>query len=282
MGMIPIWGNITPYVTSYLRVNDPTLTTANTFIIFPMTILLGAIFMQLGSYLMEKIHPRIQMTLGCILFAGPIIAASYMTNFGLFFFFYSCVLGFGFGLIYMLPIRNAWMFFPEKKGMVSGVILSCYSLGAIAWSFLTTYLANPTNEHSDADHLYGPNSDVVANVPHMLRVMSYIFIAMGFVAVLLISKKNDPPIGRKAVLFIGGDYHTNASVSPISSVGSVSPGMMSPARLMTHDDLSVGSMTPKLGLEPSNHDISIEQIDFHGGSPSQPLMMASSNQNQHI
>ena len=145
---------------------------------------------------MEKIHPRVQMAIGCAFFCGPIFIASYMTSFGLFFLFYTCVLGFGFGMIYMLPIRNAWLFFPEKKGMISGIILSCYSLGAIAWSFLTAFLANPNNEPYGADHLYGPNSDVVANVPHMLRVMSYIFIGMGFLAVVMVSKKSEPPGGR--------------------------------------------------------------------------------------
>jgi len=51
----------------------------------------------------------------------------------------------GLGLCYMLPVKNAWLFYPKKKGMVSGIILSCYSFGAIFWSFLTTYLVNSNN-----------------------------------------------------------------------------------------------------------------------------------------
>lgn len=49
----------------------------------------------------------------------------------------------------MLPVRNAWMFYPKKKGMVSGIILSFYSLGAILWGFVTTILANPNNQKAD-------------------------------------------------------------------------------------------------------------------------------------
>lgn len=136
------------------------------------------------------------MALGCTFVIAPIYSVSYVTSFPLFFFLYACVLGFGFGLMYMLPIKNAWLFFPEKKGMISGIILSCYSLGAIAWSFLTMFLANPNNVKSIAvpngntiDHLYMSDSEVVHNVPQMFRVISYIFVGMGVLCVLLTSKK---------------------------------------------------------------------------------------------
>ena len=84
-------------------------------------------------------------------------------------FFYSFVLGLGFGLVYMLPIRNAWLFFPEKKGTVSGIILCAKSLGAVCWSELAAFLANPKglkptlNVVNGLDHekIYAPGSEVV-------------------------------------------------------------------------------------------------------------------------
>ena len=173
MGMIPVWGNINVYVTSYLRRYDDSLTLGTAFLVFPFTILTGSLFMQLGSYLIDKMHPKLQMLIGGFFFALPVFICSYVKSFVLFAILYSIVLGFGFGLIYMLPIRNAWLFYPEKKGMVSGLILSCYSIGAIAWIFISTAVANPNNEPAalhvkvgkNEEHLFYPDSDVADNVP---------------------------------------------------------------------------------------------------------------------
>lgn len=56
---MPIWGNINIYITSYLRATDSSITMESTYIVFPITITMGAIFMQLGSYMIEVVHPRI-------------------------------------------------------------------------------------------------------------------------------------------------------------------------------------------------------------------------------
>lgn len=69
-----------------------------------------------------------------------------MTNFYLFVLFYAVFAGMGYGIIYILPLKNAWMFFPNKKGMVGGIILASHSFAAIGWTFLTTSLINPDNE----------------------------------------------------------------------------------------------------------------------------------------
>ena len=139
------------------------------------------------------------MGLGGFCFAFPVFVCSYITNFALFAFIYVLVMGFGFGLIYMLPIRNAWLFYPDRKGMVSGIILCSYSVGAICWSFLSTYLANPNNDPTTIkikngityEKLFDPDSDVAHNTPGMLRTLSFIFLGMAAVSTLLITKKVD-------------------------------------------------------------------------------------------
>ncbi len=119
----------------------------STYVIFPMTITMGAIFMQLGSFLIEKgMNPRIQTGLGGICLVSPLIICSYTTNFTLFVFTYSVMIGLAFGLLYMPSLKNSWQYFPNKKGLISGIILSCYSVGAIAWTLITKSVANPTNE----------------------------------------------------------------------------------------------------------------------------------------
>jgi hypothetical protein len=59
LGIDSIWGNIVIYVTSKLRAEDPNLSTQFALIIFPMTFIVGSVGMQMGSWLMDRIHPRL-------------------------------------------------------------------------------------------------------------------------------------------------------------------------------------------------------------------------------
>jgi MFS transporter, OFA family, oxalate/formate antiporter len=112
---------------------------------YPLNIFVSAIYMQFGTILLDKLRPKVQLFLGGFLFSSSIYAMSYTRSYLLFLVLQSVVNAAGMGLIYMLPVRNAWMFYPRKKGMVSGIILMCYSIGAIIWSFMTTMLVNPDN-----------------------------------------------------------------------------------------------------------------------------------------
>ncbi len=102
--------------------------------------------MQLGSLLLDLLHPRTHLLFGGGLFVGSLLASSYMTDFYLFLLFYGILTGLGYGLIYMLPLKMAWSFFPNKKGTIGGLILASHSFGAIGWSFFTATSINPMNE----------------------------------------------------------------------------------------------------------------------------------------
>jgi MFS transporter, OFA family, oxalate/formate antiporter len=117
-----------------------------TYIIFPITILMAAIFMQLGSYMNERVNPKLQVFIGGMLICGSLNICSYIKNYVLFIFIYSVVVGMSFGILYMPGLKNAWQYFPSKKGLISGLILSCFSVGAILWTVISKAVANPRNE----------------------------------------------------------------------------------------------------------------------------------------
>ncbi len=86
---------------------------------------------------------------------------------------YAVVGGMSLGILYMPGLKNSWQYFPSKKGLISGLILSCYSGGAILWTLLTKAVANPNNEkpmekfkiEDKIEFFYLPDQDVVKNVP---------------------------------------------------------------------------------------------------------------------
>lgn len=188
LGIVPVWGNISIYITSYLRLYDPSVTLRTTYVIFPITLLFAASFMQLGSYLNQKINPRIQVALGSLLIFGSIFSCSFIINAYLFIATYSVVIGMSFGIMYMPGLKNAWLYFPSRKGLVSGVVLASYSAGAILWTILTKAVANPDNAEPVGDYFL-PDQGVAQNVPKMLRLLSYIQAGMSVVAVALIQRR---------------------------------------------------------------------------------------------
>lgn len=53
LGIVPTWGNIVVYVTSYFRIFDPQLGLSDTFVVFPMTLAMAALAMQLGTVMLD-------------------------------------------------------------------------------------------------------------------------------------------------------------------------------------------------------------------------------------
>ena len=87
---------------------------------------------------MDRIHPRIQVAIGGAIYSGATYFSQFAPNFEIFLMIYSVVAGIGFGLIYNVPLKCAWSYFPNHRTLVAGIILCCYSLNAIVACTLTT------------------------------------------------------------------------------------------------------------------------------------------------
>jgi MFS family permease len=83
--------------------------------------------------MLDILHPKVHLLVGGIIYVLAIYLSSLTTNYYLFLLSYAVVGGIGYGIIYMLPLKNAYLFFPKKKGLVGGMILSCASAGAMVW-----------------------------------------------------------------------------------------------------------------------------------------------------
>ena len=61
----------------------------------------------------EKMNHRLVLFLGGIINASAIYFSSYLHNFNWFIIVFSGIGGIGFGLIYQLPLKCAWSYFPK-------------------------------------------------------------------------------------------------------------------------------------------------------------------------
>jgi MFS family permease len=197
LGIVPTWGNIVVYITSYFRLYNPGLLLSQTFLVFPMTLSMGALSMQFGSLLLDILHPKVHLLLGGSIFVLSILVSSYMTDFYYFLLFYAVLTGVGYGLVYFLPLKSAWSFFPTKKGTIGGLILASHSFGAIGWSFYTATSINPLNEAptlninvgNTQEILFSAESGPVKNVAGTLQKVFFVELALFLIALIMMQKK---------------------------------------------------------------------------------------------
>ena len=79
---------------------------------------------------MLRYQPRVPVIIGCCCLLGGVFISSFMTSFPAFAVFFGAFFGFGSGFCYLGPILSGWSYFPERKGMVSGIIIGAFGLGA--------------------------------------------------------------------------------------------------------------------------------------------------------
>jgi hypothetical protein len=72
-----MWGNVTPYVTSFLVQFDPTVTYHKTLHVYTAVFLGQSLFMFLGGQLEKNIGPR----LTCYVGAGLLSCGTYLSSF---------------------------------------------------------------------------------------------------------------------------------------------------------------------------------------------------------
>jgi len=172
LGIVPTWGNIVVYITSYFRLFDPSLSLSQTFLVFPMTLSMAALAMQLGSVLLDCLHPRVHLLLGGSIFVVSIFISSFMQDFYWFLLFYAVLTGIGYGIIYMLPLKSAWTFFTA--------------------TYINPYNEAPSlfiNVGSTMEVLYNDQSGPVKNVRGMLQTVFFFELTIFLTAVMFMNKK---------------------------------------------------------------------------------------------
>ena len=135
------------------------------------------------------------LTIACV-FGISMIVASVMLAQSFFQFTVIFGIGYGFcnGIAYTIPLKLCWDLYPERKGMVSGVIICGFGVGSFIFSFISTMLVNPLNIKTRVNYientgdksirLYG--DEVALNVPDMMIYMVLSWIVICCFGILLL------------------------------------------------------------------------------------------------
>ena len=102
-----------------------------------------------GKIVQTNVNPKYIFGL-CILVVTPLLTISYFTkNFTLFYITYVTGFSINQGFLYMAPIHHLWLWFPNNKGLMSGIALGGYGIGPLMFNTIAGAVLNPNNEQFD-------------------------------------------------------------------------------------------------------------------------------------
>lgn len=109
-------------------------TAAATALTFTIANAVSPITMITGGKIQDKYGPRWVIFAGGILFGGGIFLSGMATSLAWLYICYGIISGFGMGLVYGCTIANTVKFFPDKRGLVAGLVTAGYGFGAVIFA----------------------------------------------------------------------------------------------------------------------------------------------------
>jgi len=102
------------------------------------------------------------------------------------------VLPIGLGLMYYPALFCAWEWFPDRKGLIAGIICSGFGFSAAAFSPISTHFVNP--DEADATEIDPKTGlkyfteDITSNLSYMIDMLLIIYGSFLVVGIILISR----------------------------------------------------------------------------------------------
>lgn len=124
----------------------------------PFTVTIGMIFVgaYIGGRLQDKKGPRVVALAGGVIYAVGIILASFAESgdqLWLIIAGYGVISGFGLGFAYIVPIAMLQKWFPDKRGLITGLAVGGFGFGAVLTSPVAQWLIERNPEDPTAAFL---------------------------------------------------------------------------------------------------------------------------------
>uniref|UniRef100_A0A183BQN9 MFS domain-containing protein n=1 Tax=Globodera pallida TaxID=36090 RepID=A0A183BQN9_GLOPA len=211
-GLVYTFGNLLPYLASYLRWKvEPQLNDGS--LIWLQSLLAGFPFAFLvGAYLQKVIGARWAAALGSFLYTGG-LALSYLSiqkSYFSLFITLGIFCGFGQGAAYTCVLTQCQKWLPHRVGLVTGLITAGFGGGAFLISPIQTKFINPNNLNVDANG-YFTQEDLLERVPKMFLLLAFIFGTLQFFALIFIAAPTNKP---QEMLLKNKPKLSNAGIDP--------------------------------------------------------------------
>lgn len=128
-GMFYSWSMYVGSLMNKYNLPKPDITLA-----FSIATLLIPIVMIFASKVLGKRGPKVTALIGAAFIALGLVISNFASSIYLLYLGYGVFCGVGVGFIYGVPIATCTKWFPDKKGLISGMVIAGFGLGSIVFS----------------------------------------------------------------------------------------------------------------------------------------------------
>lgn len=176
-----------------MYIYDKNVDEAAIFYVDVALIFLNCFGYLIGTYLLNfrRWNPKHILALGGSISLTGIFLSSFTTDLMAFVASYGMMSGIGCGMNYFVPLVCCWEWFPQKKGLITGIIVGSYGIGTFIFVQVATWIVNPDNEQTSIEIssiLSYFDESIASRVPTMLRILCLIWGCQVLGAVILISR----------------------------------------------------------------------------------------------
>ncbi|ESO86312.1 hypothetical protein LOTGIDRAFT_176016 [Lottia gigantea] len=203
LGTLYIFGNYTPYFTSYLR-NDTSdeqhLSYGATSWVAMAGTGVACLTGPLFGLLERVLNYRALLILSCFVYSnmtlsipsGGILSTYYTVQYSLATMIVTFGICTGIGKIVAYPaaLKCAMEWFPERSGLISGLVLAGYGLSSFIFNWVITLIINPNNLTPDiqvGNSKFFSQKSVLDKVPESFLILGAVLVGLQVIGILLIS-----------------------------------------------------------------------------------------------
>jgi len=147
LGSMYAWSVFSPPMAAHLNaLNGLTgaaaLSGASLAIVFGLANIVGPIMTLCGGFLHDTFGPKKMIFIGGLIFSSGMFLSGLATNLTMLTLFYSIGIGTGTGFTYICTISNSVKLFPDKRGLIGGIITAVYGLSSVIMPPIAVALIN--------------------------------------------------------------------------------------------------------------------------------------------
>ena len=183
IGNIFSFSNFIPYLHSYLHLKNIELKKLNLYFIAPIGIAIHNALPSITGYLDHLLGTRILLLCAVILISiSQFLMFTYTTKFYCMIISY-ILFGIGNSFTYFQTMKNCWKYFPNKKGLITGIILSSFGLSAFIFTSIGDFIIN--KDHIEPINGYY-QKEICEKFITYTKFFFWCVVIFGFIAVLLV------------------------------------------------------------------------------------------------
>ena len=192
IGSYYMYSNMYIYVSHHLRVKNPQLDFEGkkVQVIMPIWLIVQSCTSVLSVKIGEKIGFKTLNFIAFVWFTLNNLAMVFVENYSVYVAVYGVSNGIAIGLGYLPSMYTAWTYFPDKKSVVTGVILFCAGMSASISSPIVTRIVNPNNVDPSLPEVY-------KNVPNLFLYLTAAYGTLTMIACTLQPSPHQTVVGKE-------------------------------------------------------------------------------------